>query len=66
MCWCYFIIRLYLTVYQDGAFDDAVKNVDAVAHTASPFHFEAKTPEELYAPAIKGTTGVLKSIVEHG
>lgn len=28
-----------------GAFDEAVKGVDAVAHTASPFHFQAEDPQ---------------------
>lgn len=30
---------------KDGAFDEAVKGVDAVAHTASPFHFQAEDPQ---------------------
>lgn len=47
---------------QDGAFDEAVKGVDAVAHTASPFHMNADEPKELFDPAINGTLGVLKSI----
>jgi hypothetical protein len=33
-----------------------------VAHTASPFHFKSTHPDELIEPAVKGTTGVLKSI----
>lgn len=28
---------------------------------ASPFHFEADDPEELFVPAVNGTVGVLKS-----
>ena len=43
-------------------FDEAVKGVDAVAHTASPFHFNITDPQELIGPAVKGTTGILKSI----
>lgn len=27
-----------------GAFDEAVKGVDAIEHTASPFHFKAEDP----------------------
>ena len=27
-----------------GAFDEAVKGVDAIEHTASPFHFKADDP----------------------
>jgi len=43
-------------------FDEAVKGVQAVAHTASPFHFNITDPQELIGPAVKGTTGILKSI----
>lgn len=31
-------------ITQPGAFDEAVKGVDAVAHMASPFHFQADDP----------------------
>ncbi|VDC07315.1 unnamed protein product [Peniophora sp. CBMAI 1063] len=49
-----------------GAFDDAVKGVDIVAHTASPFYLTAKTPHELIEPAVRGTVGVLESIQKAG
>jgi len=44
-----------------ASFDEAVQGVDGIAHTASPFHMNAKTPEELIDPAVKGTTGVLEA-----
>ncbi|RSH76694.1 methylglyoxal reductase (NADPH-dependent) gre2 [Apiotrichum porosum] len=50
---------------KSGAFDEAVKDVVGVAHTASPFHFKATNPEELIRPAVDGTVGVLKSIQKH-
>ncbi|KAG8747006.1 methylglyoxal reductase (NADPH-dependent) gre2 [Ceratobasidium sp. 414] len=53
-------------IAQDGAFDEAVKGVDAVAHTASPFHFQADDPQTLIEPAVKGTVGILKSIEKNG
>jgi hypothetical protein len=41
--------RLELVVVEDitkdGAFDEAVKGVDAIAHTASPFHYNATEPD---------------------
>ncbi|CAD6566020.1 MAG: methylglyoxal reductase (NADPH-dependent) gre2 [Tremellales sp. Tagirdzhanova-0007] len=50
-------------ITQDGGFDEAVKGVDAVAHTASPFYTTGvKDPQELIQPAVKGTTGIMKSI----
>ncbi|OCF42692.1 dihydrokaempferol 4-reductase [Kwoniella heveanensis CBS 569] len=49
-------------IAQDGAFDEAVKGVNGVAHMASPFHFNAVEPSELFEPAIKGTVGVLESL----
>ncbi|KAF8343833.1 D-lactaldehyde dehydrogenase [Cantharellus anzutake] len=53
-------------VAQEGAFDETVKNVDAVAHTASPFHMKGTHPDDYFVPAIKGTTGILESILKYG
>ncbi|KAJ7615949.1 D-lactaldehyde dehydrogenase [Roridomyces roridus] len=50
----------------EGAFDEAVKGVDAIAHTASPFHFNAHDPAELSVPAIQGTVGILESARKYG
>ncbi|TYJ53106.1 hypothetical protein B9479_006287 [Cryptococcus floricola] len=53
-------------INQDGAFDEAVKGVNAVAHLASPFYVsDIKDPQELIGPAVKGTTGVLESIQKY-
>ncbi|KAI0031823.1 D-lactaldehyde dehydrogenase [Vararia minispora EC-137] len=48
-----------------GAFDEAVKDVDLIAHTASPFHFLGKEPSELIDPAVKGTVSILESVYAH-
>jgi nucleoside-diphosphate-sugar epimerase len=32
-------------ITKDGAFDKAVKGVDAIAHTASPFHYNSTNPD---------------------
>ena len=32
-------------ITKDGAFDEAVKGVDAIAHTASPFHYKITNPD---------------------
>ncbi|KAE9387892.1 D-lactaldehyde dehydrogenase [Gymnopus androsaceus JB14] len=48
-------------ITKEGAFDEAVKGVDAIEHTASPFHFKADDPQELINPAVHGTLSVLKS-----
>jgi nucleoside-diphosphate-sugar epimerase len=46
-----------------GAFDEAVKDVDGVIHTASPFVMEVENNErDLLDPAVKGTTEILKAI----
>jgi len=41
--------RFELVVVEDitkeGAFDDAVRGVDAIAHTASPFHYKSTSPD---------------------
>ncbi|KAG5650224.1 hypothetical protein H0H81_000267 [Sphagnurus paluster] len=49
-----------------GAFDEAVKGVDVIAHTASPFHMNAVSPDELIGPAVNGTVGMLKSAAKNG
>ncbi|BGP31984.1 hypothetical protein JCM10296v2_003763 [Rhodotorula toruloides] len=43
----------------DGAFDEAIKGVDAVAHTASRFTFSFKdNVKDMLEPALKGTTSM--------
>jgi len=62
--------KFELSVVQDitnpGAFDEIVKGVDAIAHTASPFHFNADDPNELIGPAVNGTVGILESAIKNG
>ncbi|KZT02608.1 NAD(P)-binding protein [Laetiporus sulphureus 93-53] len=53
-------------ITRQGAFDEAVKGVDAIEHTASPFHFKADDPEELIVPAVQGTTRILESALANG
>lgn len=49
-----------------GAFDKAVDNdppLDAVVHTASPFHYNAQdNKRDMLDPAINGTTGLLDTV----
>ncbi|KAK7737309.1 hypothetical protein SLS53_006612 [Cytospora paraplurivora] len=59
-------IAIVPDITAEGAFDEAVKGVDGVIHTASPFvldvnHFE----NDLLIPAIKGTNRVLESVHAH-
>lgn len=53
-------------IAQPDAFNEAVKSdppFEAVIHTASPFHFNAKDiQKDLLDPAIIGTTGILEAI----
>ncbi|KAI0261967.1 hypothetical protein BC834DRAFT_972371 [Gloeopeniophorella convolvens] len=62
--------RFELVVVEDitkeDAFEEAVKGVSAIAHTASPFHYNVTEPEELIVPAVKGTTSILDSALKHG
>ncbi|KAH9166716.1 D-lactaldehyde dehydrogenase [Lactarius sanguifluus] len=53
-------------ITKDGAFDEVVKGIDAIAHTASPFHYNAIDPDELIVPAVQGTTSILNSALKHG
>ncbi|KAI0376941.1 ketoreductase [Hypomontagnella monticulosa] len=55
-------------VAKDGAFDSALKggSFDYVIHTASPYHLNFQDPvRDFLDPAIKGTTGILKSAKAH-
>ncbi|POY74967.1 hypothetical protein BMF94_1943 [Rhodotorula taiwanensis] len=45
-----------------GAFDEAIKGVDIVAHTASPFHYNFTDAEkEMLIPALEGTRQILRA-----
>ncbi|KAM0284158.1 hypothetical protein ACHAQH_002148 [Verticillium albo-atrum] len=44
----------------EGAFDEAVKGVDAIIHMASPLTF-SPNPKEVVPPAVKGATSILRS-----
>ncbi|BGP19768.1 hypothetical protein JCM10213_003616 [Rhodosporidiobolus nylandii] len=49
-------------VEKPNAFDEAVRGVDAVLHTASPFHFNVQDPhKDLIDPAVNGTLSALKA-----
>ena len=44
-----------------GAFDEAVKGVHAIIHTASPVDFSLKTVDEFFGPAVGGNVSILES-----
>ncbi|KAF2794978.1 NAD(P)-binding protein [Melanomma pulvis-pyrius CBS 109.77] len=50
----------------DGAFDEAVKDVTAIAHLASPVSFFFKDPEPVLHAAINGTKTLLNSALKAG
>ncbi|TCD65710.1 methylglyoxal reductase (NADPH-dependent) gre2 [Steccherinum ochraceum] len=49
-----------------GAFDEAVKGVDAIEHLASPFHMKSSHPDDMIIPAVQGTHTILQSALQHG
>ncbi|KAJ7744054.1 hypothetical protein DFH07DRAFT_749660 [Mycena maculata] len=54
-------------ITKEGAFDEAVKGVDAIEHTASPFHLNPNSkPEDFVVPAKQGTLGILQSALKLG
>jgi len=53
-----------LDVAKDGAFDNVLDGLDAILHTASPFHLDAEDPEEIIRPAVNGTLSILKSAIK--
>lgn len=61
--WEYVIVE---DIEKEGAFDEAIKGVDAVEHTASPFHFRVTDPfADLINPAVQGTLGLLRALPTH-
>ncbi|TFL00648.1 D-lactaldehyde dehydrogenase [Pterulicium gracile] len=61
-----FQLAIVKDITADGAFDELVKDVDAIAHTASPFHMEGEDPQVWIHPAVNGTLSVLKSALKNG
>ncbi|KIW12705.1 hypothetical protein PV08_09983 [Exophiala spinifera] len=53
-------------ISDEGVFDEAVKNVSAIIHTASPVHMRANDPEDIINPAVRGTLGILESALRYG
>jgi len=53
-------------IVKDGAFDESVKDVDAILHLASPFTDKVDDPKDFIEPAIHGTVGVLDSALKFG
>lgn len=49
-----------------GAYDEAVKDVDGIIHTASPVPSKFDDPSEIIDPAVKGVTGILASAAKFG
>jgi nucleoside-diphosphate-sugar epimerase len=35
-------------IAKDGAFDEAIRGVDVIVHTASPFHYKAAEPDGVF------------------
>ncbi|KAF8873079.1 D-lactaldehyde dehydrogenase [Infundibulicybe gibba] len=53
-------------ITKDGAFNEAVKGVDAIHHVASPIVLEIDHPQKILQPAIRGTVGILESALKFG
>lgn len=49
-----------------GAFDDVVKGVHAIIHTASPLDFTLKTVDDYFIPAVNGNISLLNSMQAAG
>ncbi|GMK54055.1 hypothetical protein CspeluHIS016_0106410 [Cutaneotrichosporon spelunceum] len=45
----------------EDAFGDAARGVDAIIHTASPFHWNVTTPDDFIKPAVAGTLSALRA-----
>ncbi|KZV66032.1 NAD(P)-binding protein [Peniophora sp. CONT] len=61
-----FSLAIVDDITKPGAFDEVVKDVQLVVHTASPCHLNFETPSDLIDPAVRGTTGILESVLRFG
>ncbi|KAF8873071.1 D-lactaldehyde dehydrogenase [Infundibulicybe gibba] len=59
-------IAIVEDITKDGAFDEAVKGVNGIMHTASPVTLDIDNPQSVIEPAVKGTLGILKSAIKNG
>lgn len=63
-------IAIVEDISQPSSFDDVIKKhspLDAVIHTASPFHYDVQDNEkDLLNPAVMGTTSVLRALKQYG
>ncbi|THU93560.1 D-lactaldehyde dehydrogenase [Dendrothele bispora CBS 962.96] len=49
-----------------GAFDEAVKGVDGIIHTAAEVHLNAVEPKDIIDPAIDGNLNLMRSALKYG
>ncbi|KAK2464723.1 hypothetical protein APHAL10511_003299 [Amanita phalloides] len=56
-----FELAIVEDVIKEGAFDEAVKGVDAILHLAAPVLKKFNHPKEVIDPAVNGTLGILRS-----
>ncbi|KAK2464725.1 hypothetical protein APHAL10511_003301 [Amanita phalloides] len=56
-----FELAIVEDVIKEGAFDEAIKDVDAILHLAAPVLKKYKHPKEVIDPAVNGTLGILRS-----
>ncbi|KAK6501351.1 hypothetical protein TWF481_009193 [Arthrobotrys musiformis] len=61
-------IEIYETadITAAGVFDEAVKDVQVIAHLASPVTLDSKDPESVIRTAVEGSVSVLRSAKAHG
>ncbi|EEB99042.1 hypothetical protein MPER_01342, partial [Moniliophthora perniciosa FA553] len=50
----------------EGAWDEAVKGVDGIIHTATQVNLDAIEPKEIIDPAVNGVLGLLNSAMKYG
>ncbi|KIK66138.1 hypothetical protein GYMLUDRAFT_239777 [Collybiopsis luxurians FD-317 M1] len=53
-------------IAKENAFEEAVKDVEGIVHTASPVHTICKDPREMIEPAVSGIIGMLTCALKFG
>ncbi|KAK7456490.1 hypothetical protein VKT23_010740 [Stygiomarasmius scandens] len=51
---------------KSGTFDEAVKGVDGIIHSAAQVHLNAVEPNDIIEPAIEGNLNIMRSALKYG
>ena len=60
------VVSLTIRLFQEHAYDEAVRGVGGIVHIASTASRPVPDPQMIIRPAVDATVGLLRSAVAHG